>query len=103
MSETILWQFFYRASNRDVDKMLSSDNVRYVELQLPTDISLEDALAKAVELGHMSKGNRQSACFEIQTDHGIWARPDESSFYYAPHLAEFKTWEQLEAEELVDL
>jgi hypothetical protein len=38
--------------------------------------------------------------FQIQTDYGIWQREDGASFTKRVTTAQFKSWEQLEAEEI---
>ncbi len=93
---------FFRAFNRSVERMLSNENSRCVVVDVPADSDLSTVLAAAKAAG-APVGNQWSGIHEVQTDRGIWSRSDAKKLGGNPTriaAASFKTWEQLEAEEL---
>lgn len=90
---------FYRTYNRNKRRMLSEKNVRHIRVTVPKTATLEEIIQAGLNAG-MSKGNFISGCFEIQTNLGIWSRPDSRSMVNDCGKAIFKTWKQLEHEEL---
>lgn len=94
--------FWYRESNRVHPQ---SQPAWAINVQLPAGTPLADALAAAHAAG-LPKGTHRSGCFEVQCDEGIWAQQDGNRIDLStPRRAAkttFKTWEQLEAEELAE-
>lgn len=99
--KTIKADIFYRTWNRDTEKMASQASVRSVRIEVPEDADL-DAIAKLAYAAGASVGAKgQSGIFEIQTDRGIWARPDGKPLLPGgkPHRhTSFKSWDELEKE-----
>lgn len=74
------------------------------ELTMPAGASLDDILVEGYQKG-FPMGSARGGCFELQTDEGIWARPDGKRMRVTGRNGQpaiFKTWEQLEAEEQND-
>jgi hypothetical protein len=71
--------------------------VRCQALDLPAGTTLVAALAEAKDARAIPAG-REITVFEIQTDEGVWPRPDGRPFLYTPEKAAFKSWAELDAE-----
>ena len=98
------FDFFSRVENSRVHPHLRP--ARQFSLQLPIETTLAEALAAAYA-AHMPRGTNRAGCFQIQNDRGIWNhingnRMDPSTPRKAAKCV-FKTWEELEAEELAEL
>jgi hypothetical protein len=79
--------YFYRSPRKAVKSIC---------LELPETNDLRTLLAAAFGL------IRTRDLFEIQTDKGIWSIDGEKTWGAAPDKATFKTWEQLETEEIYE-
>jgi len=94
---------FFRRWNRDPAKRFATRNVRVVTVEVEASASLPEILAAALKRG-ASKGTHQTGIFEVQTDRGIYDRADGMRLDVSTPLkaakVRFKTWDQLEAEEL---
>lgn len=95
------WDFFYRPESHRVHP---SELTPYCyQFELPADTTLADALKYAHANG-MPRGSARGGCFEVQNDLGIhWHRDYQRIDLSTPKRAAnviFKTWEQLEQEEL---
>jgi len=93
------YDFFYRREGKNFSK---SNPAICLTLDIDTD-DLAEAIKVALESG-MSKGSARSGCFEVQTDEGIWSQVDGNRIDLStPRRREkvvFKTWDQLESEEM---
>jgi len=105
----IRFDFFFRAETnttnlkgRTYQQYWSEREAKCLMLDLDAETTLEEALDTARAHG-MPKGSHRSACFQIQTDLGIYDSTHEFGVRINPHRPEtftFKTWAELEAEEL---
>jgi hypothetical protein len=97
------WDFFFRRENnsRSVEAVAAS----CISLDLPLNTPLHDALALAHDAG-LSLGSFRTGCFEIQTDAGIFAQVNGKRIELGTKgraaKTTFKTWEQIEADELAE-
>jgi len=91
-----VWQFFFRReSNRHHPK---DRPAVCVQLNLPADTSLADALAAAYAAG-MPRGSHRAGCFEVQCPTGIYQHVEGNRLDGAPATkVQFKTWDELDAE-----
>jgi len=88
--------FFHRPESNRVDPRTLP--CKPIDLEVPDDFEeVEELLSYAYSLG-VPKGSARCGCVEIQTDDGIWSSHHGGRI--VPSKAVFKTWEQLEAEEL---
>ncbi len=72
----IRFDFFYRRETRHrtfAEHAKRAADV--VSLMLPASTGLDAAISAAIAAG-MPKGSQRSACFEVQTDAGIWQHRD---------------------------
>lgn len=101
---TMRWDFFFRRFNRDIVRLRSERNVDYATLELPKAWTCEQALRFAREHRAIPVGAHNTGCFQVQNDLGIYNHVDANKIDFAtPRKAakvEYKTWEQVEAEEL---
>lgn len=82
---------FYRTWNRDRAK----SRVRVVSVEVPADATLDDVIRAA----RAPRGTRTwSGVFEVQTDDGVWSRPDEGPLWKGG--AVFRSWDQVEEDEV---
>lgn len=100
-AKNISWDFFFRAESNRVDPR--SLPAFSITLELAANMNLEDALAAARAAG-MPKGSYRTGCFEVQNDLGIWEHATASKIDLStPRKAakvSFRTWDQVEADEL---
>jgi hypothetical protein len=109
-----LWFFFQRCEGKNFD---SENHVHYEFDALDVGITAEDleevgpieCLRLALEFAWasgMPKGSHRSGCFQVQSAFGIWRQVEGNRFDCStPRKAakiQFKTWDQLEQEELPD-
>jgi hypothetical protein len=85
---------FWRTYNRDPARQTRPENVRWIRLELAADLGLPEILTAAIRAG-VSKGSSASGIFEVQTDAGIWDRPDGGKLD-PPRRARFRTWDEAE-------
>jgi hypothetical protein len=96
---------FYRAYNRDQARMLSERNVRCVSVEVDSAADLGTILAAGYAAsGHTPFAHRCTGIYEVQTDRGIFSALDERALDpRSPRAAArvvFKSWDELEAEEV---
>lgn len=83
---------FYRTWNRNRAK----SRVKVTSVDVPANANLADVLKAS---GAPSGNRTWSGVFEVQTDAGIWARPDGGPFWKGG--VTFRSWDQVEAENVV--
>lgn len=90
---------FCRTFNRRGAKFART---REIVVMYPTGATLAQLIELAREAGASlgGRGRHQGGIFEIQTDEGIWSTADGGKLDVKHGV--FKTWEQLEAEELAE-
>ncbi len=90
---------FWRTWNRVAERR----RTYVVQLVVAEDATLEDILAAAHGAG-LGRGTHQTGIVEVQTDRGIYARADGNRIDLStPARAarvQFRSWDELEAEEL---
>ena len=106
---TIRFDFFFRAETnlknlkgKTYREYWTVRGAHQILLDLPSDTTLEDALSAARAAG-MPKGSHRSGCFEVQSDLGIFQSTHDFGTKIDPAREctfSYKTWAQLEAEEL---
>lgn len=93
--------WFHRTEAR-VGKFHLPRPAQVFELTVPAGAHLDVILLQGYREG-FPMGSARGGCFELQTDEGIWSRPDgkrmRTTGKRTGQPAVFKTWEQLEAEE----
>lgn len=103
----VSWDFYFHhevnaaARKRGVTKP-SQLNADCFSVMLPADTDIADAVETAIYFG-MPIGSNRSGCYQVQSDAGIWEQVDGNRMDFStPRKAakvEFKSWEQMEAEE----
>ena len=96
---------FFRLYNRDRARVLSSRNQRYVTVHVADGAELGEILAAARSAG-APVGNTLTGVYEVQTDRGIYDRPDARKLDGTPRrlaAARFRTWADLEAAERAEM
>ena len=106
--KTERYDFFYRTENKNFDP----SNTFYMILELPAGLTVGQALEMARDAGitapqrPLAKGSHRSGCFEVQCDRGVWQHVDSKKIDVStPRKAanvQWRTWEQIEAEELAE-
>lgn len=94
----MLVQWFHRTECRDFYKKRPA---QVFEFQAAPGAHLDELLLAGYNLGFPS-GSMRSGVFELQTDEGIWARPDGKKLTRTTRTGQkavFKTWEELDHEE----
>ena len=98
------YDFFSRCEGKNFSK----DNHQSLTLEIDTpQTDPLGRLAAALEYAHangLGKGSYRSGCFQVQADDGIYTQLDDVRFNLATpqgrSRVQFKTWEELEAEDL---
>jgi len=106
---TIRFDFFFRAETnprnlkgKTYREYWTARGAKSLFLDLPEDTTLGEALTAARAAG-LPKGSHRSGCFEVQSGLGIFQSTHEFGTRIDPARActfTFRTWAQLEAEEL---
>lgn len=94
----------FRLYNRDRARVLSSRNAVCVQVEVPDDATLPAILAAARSAG-APIGNTLTGVYEVQTDRGIFDRPDKMKLDGSARrlaAARFRTWAELEAAEQLE-
>lgn len=88
---------FYRSWNGHT----KTKSVKETSVEVGEEMGFAEILAAATEQTGVQFARRGGlGVFQIQTDAGIWARTDGTEGVLQAHNVTFKSWEQLEAEEL---
>jgi hypothetical protein len=108
-----LWFFIARTEGKNFNQ---DDHVHYAFSAEEIGITAEDleeagpieALRMALETAYsmgLPKGSHRSGCFQVQSEFGIWSQKNEKRIDLSTDkkaaLVSFKTWEQMEQEEMV--
>jgi len=118
MSADTTWTFFFRREvttstlrklGMTFDEYWSQDgddyNAHWINVDLPADTDIEEAIQIARENG-APLGSRRSGIFEVQGPRGIWSHVNERRMDFDTPAKRakvvFKSWEDLEAEELAE-
>jgi len=110
--DTANWCFFFRAEvnkknlkGQTFDEHWANRPAFDLVLELPVDLDIEDALEIARENG-APLGSRRSGIFEVQGPTGIWSHVNGRRMDFDTESKRakvvFKSWEDLEAEELAE-
>ena len=97
------WDFFFRteSNHHSVD---DDANRRSISVTLPADLSLRDALAIAIVSTPVPIGSYRTGVHEVQNDLGIYQQTNGRRFSFTTArraaTTTFRTWDELEAEEV---
>ena len=80
---TEAWTFFFRASNRNVERMRSEQNKRSEIVYLARGLAASEALALAQETKAIPIGTNRSGCYEIQGPEGVWRHKKENKIDFS--------------------
>ncbi len=86
------WDFFFRTENKNFHTYWADKPAHQHRMKLPGTLTLQQAVACAHEDG-IAKGSFRSGIFEVQNDLGVFTDVNRKT-------CSFKTWEQLEQDEL---
>jgi hypothetical protein len=89
--------FWFKETNTRTWNDQVSRGAESLRLELPAETDLTEALEAARAAG-MPKGSARSACFEIQTDAGIWSHGRRFGRLTQGN-ATFITWDAMERSE----
>ena len=98
-TSTMYVNAYFRAYNRDPERMFSPANVRFVRVRVPRDATPMDMLAAAHSAG-APEGTHQSGVYQLETPHGVWSRADRMRLDFTTlrraDKVQYWTWEELQ-------
>ena len=93
------WTFHFRLYHRNKERILSTQNQRYISVMLPDDTPLDIALEEARKNG-APIGSHITGIYEVHNDQGIYQQINLRKIVPSrKHLYTFKTWDELEKAE----